>query len=157
MKIFSNIVAATIVAFSSNAIAEDFSIKGYALGQPMSACPANSVSNPGKVLLMCNLGPTTYAGAEASDHMVVIYNNEIISVMVQLKSRGRHANSGVLAAMKEKFGKPTESKSHLNSHIWRKGLQALSLDGYSGIILSANIEKNREASEIKAKANMDDL
>lgn len=157
MTNISIIIAATIAVFSFNASAEELSIKGYMPGQKMSVCPENSVSNPGKAMLLCSLGPTSYAGAEASDHTVVIYNNEIIGVMVKLKERGRYANSGVLAALKEKFGNPTESKSHLNEHKWQQGSVVLSFDGYSGIVLLADIEKNRAAMDSSAKANKNDL
>lgn len=157
MKKIAIIIAATISFFSFNASAEDFSVKGYVLGQQMSACPENSVSNPGNAVLLCNLGPTTYAGADAVDHLVGIYNNEIISVMVQLKAHGRYANSGVLAAMKEKFGEPTISKAHLNNYIWKKGPLALAFDGYAGTIALVDIEKHRAANKVRAKASQDDL
>ena len=144
-------------ALSFNASAENYSIKGYTLGQQMAACPEGSVSTPGKVMLLCSLGPTTYAGAEASDHTVVIYNNEVIGIMVKLKSRGRYANSGVLDAMKEKFGNPTQSKSHLNAYAWRQGSAELSFDGYAGTVLLIDTEKNRAAMDSRAKAVKDDL
>lgn len=157
MKNIASTIAVVITAFSFNASAEDLSIKGYAPGQPLSACPENSVSTPGKPLLMCSLGATTYAGAEAKDISLVIYNNEIIGVMVALRERGPHANSGVLAAMKEKFGNPTESKPHVNEYRWRQGSVILSFDGYRGTVLLADIEKNRKAVESGAKANKGDL
>lgn len=157
MQKIAIIIAATISFFSFNAGAEDFSVKGYVLGQKMSECPENSIRNPGKTVLLCNLGPTTYAGADAVDHLVGIYNNEIISVMVLLKDRGMYANSAVLAAMKEKYGAPTISKAHINNYIWQKGPLALGFDGYAGRIGLIDIEKNRAANKIRAKADQDDL
>ena len=157
MKNIAITIAVAITAFSFNASAEDLSVKGYAPGQIMSACPENSISKPGKTMLMCNLGQTTYAGAEARDIAVVIYKNEIIGIMVQLKNRGRYANSGVLAALKEKFGSPTESKSNLNEYKWKQGSVILDFDGFAGTVLLADVEKNREATESNAKANKGDL
>jgi hypothetical protein len=77
--------------------------------------------------------------------------------MVLLKDRGMHANSAVLAAIKEKYGEPTISKPHLNNYIWQKGPLALGFDGYAGRIGLIDIEKNRAASKVRAKASQDDL
>lgn len=157
MKNITAIAAATIAALSFNAFAENYPIKGYSIGQQMSACPENSVTEKQGVLRACRLGSTTYAGAGARDLMIMIYNDQIIAVMVQLEARGRHANSGVLEAMKEKFGNPTISKDHINTFMWRRGSLMLSFDGYAGSVLSVDTEKYGEATKNQATTNKDDL
>jgi hypothetical protein len=148
-----------LAAMSSGVFAQEaLSIKGFEPGQPMTSCPSGAISSSQNgEQIMCNLGPTTYAGAAASAHAVALYKGEVIGVIVRLTDRGRYANSSVVAAMKERFGQPDISKDYLNSYIWKRGEIMLSFDGFSGQVLLADMQKNREARQNNAKTNRNDL
>lgn len=77
--------------------------------------------------------------------------------MVALATRGRNANSAVLDALVEKFGRPTSSKPNLNEARWQIGQQVLSFDGYAGKVFLADLEANRRRKGNAAQSNKKDL
>lgn len=150
-------VLAALLASGATA-SDDYSIKGYRIGQPMESCPDGS-STDGSRVVMCQIDTNTYAGAKVRAASIAVFEKEVIGVMISLVDRGQHANSGVLAALTTKLGSPDgrTSQPRLNSYSWKNGTQFFSFDGWKGIVLLTDTAKHERAVKLSAEINKNDL
>jgi hypothetical protein len=158
MKMIRTALITPLLACGSLAYAEGFEIKGYTLGAAMESCPAGTLERKQKgPVLYCSLGPTTLANQEVKSILISIFEGKLSSVMFNLAARGRNANSAVRDALVEKFGEPTGGRRHLGEYSWGRGSEALSFDGWSGLVLVFDRLVEERAKRQSTDANKKDM
>lgn len=160
MRFFGFEVTAAVLALMAcgTAAAQGLTIKEYELGAPMTECPPNAVSiNSTGPETVCQLGATTLANQRVTSSTVGFYQERLSSAYFKLSATGQYANGEVFQALKEKFGTPSSSQSHLNRYTWYRGAQILSFDGWSGHVLLMDQEAYRKITAEKAAKNKSDL
>ncbi len=150
------IILATL-AFAAPAIA--FELKGYSLGAPMEECPAGvaKVVNEGATKLCVFDTPNTIANQPTKSFGLTIGEGKLVAVQFNLVDRGAYANIAVRDALIEKYGRPTESKSHINKATWLAGGKGLVFDGWAGTVLIMDFESYRRLKQDGAKKDKADL
>jgi hypothetical protein len=137
---------------------DNFSIKGFYVGQPMERCP-DGTETSGEKVVMCQIETGTYAGAKVKAASVAVFQKEVIGAMIQLENRGRNANTGVVDALKERLGEPSTqaSKPHIGTFIWRSGTKMTPIDSWGGVVVLADQEKYKLATKKMAETNKNDM
>lgn len=134
-------------------------LKGYEPGADAPTCPGKSAPLPGSLAgaIICKMDESTLAGEEVVAFNVTSWNGKILAVTVQLKDRGRSAGVGLVDALTQKFGRPQESKPHINRYAWQRGSFVLRFEGYEGYVTAADTSAVEELKKQNAGKNKADL
>jgi hypothetical protein len=145
----------SLIAFNS---ANAFDLKGYTLGDELTACPADSKKAPELLRGMetCELGNTTFLGIQGTQFLLR-YENKVTGIMISIPHGGRNGYSEIYSALREKFGYPRSSKSHINEYQWEHGDNVLKLDGWGGTIVALDTKARRNAEKATVAANKSDM
>lgn len=156
MKPFFAIIFAA--ALCTGAGAQDLGLKEFTLGAEMSTCPGNTVKQTVTGLrLMCKLNATTLANQDVLDVTISIYDGRLIGAFFNLGVGGQYSHPEVLAALQEKFGKPSRAKPHLNQYSWDRGQKSLGFDGWKGHVILVDFEAEKQLRSKEASTNKADL
>lgn len=155
------VAIATLAIMAHSAIASAqgvYEVKGYVVGAPMETCPAETIKRTTlSGLLVCGLGATTLANQRVDALNLFLHGGRIAGFMFDLAERGRVANREVRDALEAKFGRPSDSKPHLNEYRWASGNEVMKLDGWRGSLIVMDAAVARRASEGEAHKNKSDL
>lgn len=137
---------------------QPFSIKDYTLGQVMTSCPADTVTQQEKgEMTFCILGPTTYATAPVKNISLMLAESQVIAVSVDFNERGQYANSTVLNALVQRYGEASGSKKHINQYAWIRRNILLMFDGWKGSLMLIDNDKFNAATAKAAKSSKKDM
>lgn len=159
IALLSRIVAILAIPVAANAQGTPgMELKGFALGAPMSDCPAGTLQRTEKPPeLLCLMGPNTLANEPVKSVLISIFDGRVASVMFFLERSGRYAHGNVRDALVEKFGPPDVSKSHLNEYGWRRGPERLALDGWKGHVVMYDSAEQERIRRVRSEAGKKDL
>jgi hypothetical protein len=125
----------------------------------MAECPAETTRrDPQKSgSVMCVLTGQTLAGEQLKFFILELLDGRIVTIAASLPTSGRNAGSQIVDALREKYGKPAESKPHINSFVWQRGDLVIRFSGYDGMVVVSNIRQVQEQRAKAAAKNKSDL
>lgn len=144
----------------SSALAQDdepYSLKGYILGAAQPECPDKVLTQTRRGSeLLCAMGPTTFAGQRATEHIVTIMDGKIAGVLIQLDLRNASIQT-VMEALSDKFGQPVRANTRLLDYLWARRGWALSLDGLRATVDMYDYAASKKAAEERKDKAKGDL
>lgn len=159
MKIRYTLLALAVMATS--AVAGNFDLKGYRLGDPMNACPAGSSARPNKEFpseTVCRMSGLTLANTPTEYVEVSFQDGHISTVLFSFpRASGRYAYSEVKDALIQKFGTPLSAKEHVNEYMWMSGEEVLGFDGWRGSLILFDRSEYKRNKANAAQKNKSDI
>lgn len=149
--------ASLLVSAHCLAEPEALSIKGYKIGAAMDACPAatyHQERQPNGVH-MCLL-QDTYAGLNVT--LIVGYRDGKVTLanVQRPPGSGTHHND-LDAALRERWGPPTETHRYPPRSFWRRAGATLVFNGRDGSVMLLDEAAERERRRARAADAKDDM